>query len=59
MIAFIQYQLTCKGSLSGWQVGAGELGSVLLLGRLLLDGEFEGMDVGSSQAFNLASRRSS
>ena len=58
MIAFIQYQLTCKGSLFGWQVGEDELGWVVL-GRLLLDGKFEGVDVGSSQAFNFALRRSS
>ena len=31
----------------------------VLLGRLLLDSKFEGMDVGSSEAFNFALRRSS
>ena len=51
--------LTFKGSLSfGWQVGADGLGWVVL-GRLLLDGKLEGMDVGSSEAFNFALRRSS
>ena len=58
MIAFIQYRLTFVGSFC-WQVGEDELGWVLLLGRLLLDGKFEGVDVGSSEAFNFALRRSS